>query len=105
IYKLENQNVQDNNQKPEELDCSVTDSGIAFTINISDANAKPHYCFCAVYDEDGKLLGLSEVDITSDTDYTFTTHCDSASAEYAKLFLWDENCAPLTKSYTYTVLH
>ena len=102
IYKIKDQTLQACYDLREQIDpygllidAKCTGSGVTFTVDTAGADEAARFCFCAVYDREGRLLGLSQVDMTTRAAAACTVPCDIAAADCAKLFLLDEDFVPL----------
>jgi hypothetical protein len=81
------------------LQAEKTEGGVSVTVQLSNA-ASAEQAFCAVYDGNGKQLGIAS--LTSGK--TVTVSCDAAQASTVKVFVLDSNDGPVSQAAEITLV-
>ena len=74
---------------------TVSRNGNMITVNVVCANSNASV-FCGVYDNNGKMIAVRSVQVTSESSYQF--QFDGQQFDYAKVFILDDNFRPLCEA-------
>jgi len=81
---------------------SVTESALAVETEVVAGKDIEGYLYIAVYDENSKLLALNNIEVSLSEDSktpvskTFDTTQFTSDAKYVKVFVWSDECVPLS---------